>query len=192
LASFTLNKTRWRTQDNQELLRSFFEACASVLHEGSDESIDWDDDSSSTMASSSDIGGRDDKNGDGTSDERAGSNSESEEGTLHQPRKPTTVTVTLVRGQGGTIADSKHVKDNLKRPSSDSWRIHEQAVAAGFVLVSATPFDSIRWKRRGYISRGHRKSIKGASASSAIEHRFMRQCDVEPNLKPYFGKRVVW
>lgn len=167
------------------MLRSFFEECATILHECSNEN---GDNSSSGISSS--VG----KIGDGAGDKIGGSNSESEESSpLRQPRKPPTVTVTLGRGQGGTIADSKHVKDGFsKRPSSDSWRINDQAVAAGFVLVSATPFDSIRWKRRGYVSRGHRRSIKGASASGAVEHRFMRQCDVEPNIQPYFGKRVVW
>ena len=178
------------------MLRSFFEACATVLQNDSNEHDgSLDDDFSCPNASSNDISSNHGELGDGSSNERGGSASDGEKNAsqLRQPRKPSTVTVTLVRGQGGTDADRKHIKDEaLKRPPSDSWRINEQAVAAGFALVSATPFDSIRWKRRGYVSRGHRRSIKGASASSAIEHRFVKQSDVDPNVKPYFGKRVVW
>ena len=71
----------------------------------------------------------------------------------------------------------------------------EQAAAAGLRLVSATPFDHVRWKRRGYVSRGHRRRTGGAEVRGAIEHRFMTEKDAALTLgdaEPYIGKRAVW
>lgn len=176
-------ESRWRTQDNRELLRSFFDACQTELHEGS---------CSDSNGSSSGGGGDNGEKGGGG--EGAAAPAREEGGArLLPPRARPTVTVTLVRGQGGTAADSNHANDaSWTRPAGDSWQVVEQAGAAGLALVSATPFDAVRWKRRGYVSRGHRKAIKGAPVVSAVEHRFVRHSDVLPNTAPYFGKKPVW
>jgi hypothetical protein len=169
-------ESRWRAQDNRVLLRNFFDACQTVLHEGRD--------SDSSCVESGSVDGREDA---------AAPAREEGDAERLPARAPPTVTVTLVRGQGGTAADSNHAGDeSWARPASDSWQVAEHAGAAGLVLVSATPFDAVRWKRRGYTSRGHRKAIKGAPVESALEHRFVRQCDALPNAAPYFGNKPVW
>jgi len=98
------------------------------------------------------------------------------------------VVVTLARGQGGTKADRSH---GLENPA-DSWEIEKQASSAGLVLISATPFDGPRWARRGYKSRGHRRSIKGAPTKGAIEHRFELLDPEYPSKEPYTGKKIIW
>jgi len=139
--NFPHARDRWRTQDNQQLLRGFFCAVRSVLREGPGE------------------GGGD----------------------------AAEVLVTLVAGQGGTAADGAAL-----RVPADSWRITEQAAHSGFKLVSATPFDHRRWHRRGYMSRGHRRSSVGAATLAAVEHRFVAAGSSTEGATPYFGKKAIW
>lgn len=84
--------------------------------------------------------------------------------------------VALVAGQGGTLAD----KD--LGAEGNTWRVVEQAHAAGLVLAMVRPFTP----PPGYTCSGRRGREAGFWIGGALDHVFVRagRCDGTPSLFP--------
>ena len=81
-------------------------------------------------------------------------------------KKPSSVFITLAKGQGGT----SYEVDLIKRCNKDSWRINELAQECGYILTDCYLLDAREFY--SYQSTGFRNQGKSFHIESGLVHKF--------------------